>query len=185
MTMYAGSSSSPHGAGGRQSFIDSDSHFSGTHSTPNDFRVEGHFDGTIECAGTLTVAESADINARVTAGNISVAGHLQGEMLCRGRFEILSTGKVEARVQAGTIVVHEGATYQGEMRMRGEDALESGREPGPARRSESRQNRRSPSGSAEVPSFSAGGSHANGVDQETGSRANNERSPGQTIGSDN
>jgi cytoskeletal protein CcmA (bactofilin family) len=186
MSMYTSAASGPRG--GRESFIDSQSHFSGTHSTPNDFRVEGHFDGTIECAGALFVAESADVNARVTAGSISVAGHLQGEMLCRGRFEILSSGKVEARVQAGTIVVHDGARYQGEMRMRAEGSFDLGAESTASKRSEPRQSRRAPPiGGAEVPTFGAAGSRGNGRSVEEGAdqRPNTERGQsGQAINSE-
>src|SRR6266567_988340 len=142
MTMYTGADDGPGSTGRRQSFIDRDSHFSGTHTTPNDFRVEGHFDGTIDCAGSLIVAESADVNARVTAGSISVAGHLQGDIGCRGRFEILATGRVEARVQAVTIVVHEGARYEGEMRMRPEGSSDRSGESAATKREDARPARR-------------------------------------------
>jgi cytoskeletal protein CcmA (bactofilin family) len=108
---------SPSGASRLQSFIDRDSHLTGTHTTPNDLYIEGHFEGTIECAGALFIAESADVNAHITAGSVAVAGHLQGEVVSRGRFEMLASGRAETRVVAGTIVIHEGARYEGELRM--------------------------------------------------------------------
>ncbi|HTE87133.1 MAG TPA: polymer-forming cytoskeletal protein [Dehalococcoidia bacterium] len=163
MTMFTGADDGSGSTGRRQSVIDRDSHFSGTHSTPNDFRVEGHFDGTIECTGALIVAESADINAHVTAGSVSVAGHLQGDIGCRGRFEILPTGRVEARVQAVTIVVQEGARYEGEMRMRPEGGVERSEDATAAKRGDARPTRRpSQAGSSDVPSFSVSAGRANG-----------------------
>jgi cytoskeletal protein CcmA (bactofilin family) len=163
MTMHTGADDGPGGTGTRQSFVDRDSHFSGTHSTPNDFRVEGHFDGTIECAGALIVGETADVNARVTAGSIRVAGHLQGDIGCRGRFEIEPTGRVEARIQAVTIVVHEGARYEGEMRMRSEGSSERSEDAALTKRGDARPSRRSASlGASDVPAFSVSTGRTNG-----------------------
>lgn len=129
MTMQAGAEESLGRTPSRQSLIDRESHFNGAYTTSNDLRIEGRYEGEIDCEGTLVVAESADVNARIGAGNISVAGQLQGEIGCRGRFEILPTGRVGGRVTAGTIVVHEGARYEGELRMRGEEAAERGARP--------------------------------------------------------
>jgi cytoskeletal protein CcmA (bactofilin family) len=162
MTTYSNAADGYSGAVSRQSFIDRDSHFSGTHSTPNDLRVEGRFDGTIECTGTLIVAESADVNAQVTAGSVSVAGHLQGDIGCRGRFEILPTGRVEARVHATTIVVQEGARYEGEMRMGANASAPAPENQAADKRPEHRPARRSTAASAEVPSFTVNAGRSNG-----------------------
>jgi cytoskeletal protein CcmA (bactofilin family) len=163
MTTYSTAVEGPASSGTRQSFIDRDSHFSGTHTTPNDLRVEGRFDGTIECTGTLIVAESADVNAQVTAGSVSVAGHLQGDIGCRGRFEILPTGRVEARVQAATIVVQEGARYEGEMHMGSTAAANGSENHAGEKRPEHRPARRATATpSAEVPSFTVNAGRSNG-----------------------
>ncbi len=160
MTMSTGNSG-PGGASRPQSFIDRDSHFTGTHVTPNDLYIEGHFEGTIECAGALFVAESADVNAHVTAGSVSVAGHLQGETSCRGRFEMLASGRVEGRVLAGTIVIQEGARYEGELRMGSGENL--GGQVTPLPRAEQRASRRgSPAEVSDIPVLSTGTGRANG-----------------------
>jgi len=136
MTMQTGADDSLGRTPTRQSLIDRESHFNGAYTTSNDLRIEGRYEGEIDCEGTLVVAESADVNARISAGNISVAGQLQGEIGCHGRFEILPTGRVGGRVVAGRIVVHEGARYDGELRMRGDETAERGVRPSgaPARR---------------------------------------------------
>jgi len=160
MTTSSGNTG-PAGTDRPQSFIDRDSHFTGTHVTPNDLYIEGHFEGTIECAGALFVAESADVNAHVTAGSVSVAGHLQGEATCRGRFEMLASGRVEGRVLAGTIVVQEGARYEGELRMGSGDG--AGGQVTPLPRAEQRASRRNaPAELADIPVLSTGTARANG-----------------------
>lgn len=100
-----------------ESLIDRESHFTGTYRTPHDLRIEGHYEGEIVCQGTVFIGETADVNARITAGTVIVAGQCQGEIACDARFEILRTGRVSGTVSAGVTVVHDGAFYQGELRM--------------------------------------------------------------------
>lgn len=186
MTMNSGADLALGRSDGRRSLIDADSHFVGTYTTPNDLQIDGRYEGTIECAGALVVAGSADVNAQITAGAVSVVGHLQGEIGCRGRFEILPTGRVEARVVAGTIVIHDGARYQGEMRMRSAGDREA--ESGTSGRSDARPIRRSGSPESRVtPPLSPESSRSNGRGsrEETGAPGETDRntSPGSTISS--
>jgi len=118
MTMNSGSDVAAGSPRGRRSVIDADSRFSGTYTTPNDLQIDGQYEGTIDCVGLVMVTESADVNAHLTAGSVSVTGRLRGEVGCRGRFEILPSGQVDAKVEAAVIVVHDGARFDGEMRMR-------------------------------------------------------------------
>ncbi len=160
MTMSPGNNG-PNSTNRLQSFIDRDSHLTGTHVTPNDLYIEGHFEGTIECAGALFIAESADVNAQVTAGSVAVAGHLQGEVTTRGRFEMLASGRAEARVVAGTIVVHEGARYEGELRMGSSEG--SGGQITSLPRAEQRTVRRNgPAENSDVPVLSRSTGRTNG-----------------------
>jgi cytoskeletal protein CcmA (bactofilin family) len=159
MTMSSGADARE---GGRRSFIDSESHFVGTYTTPNDLHIEGRYEGTIECAGALHIAEDADVNAQVSAGSISIRGRLQGEISCRGRFEILPTGRVQARIVTGTIVVHEGAQYQGEMRMRSDAGDVAAERPTPARPESRSPRRQSPGATTDVPAYLGGGGRTNG-----------------------
>lgn len=100
-----------------ESLIDRESFFSGAYRTPHNLRIDGRYEGEIECAGTLFIGESASVNARVTAGSVTVAGQFDGEIACDIKFEILRTGRVSGSVRTGVTVVHEGATYEGELRM--------------------------------------------------------------------
>ena len=103
--------------GGRESVIDQECYFEGTFRTPGNMRIEGSYQGVIECQGTLTIAESGQVNARIVAGNFVVAGRFQGDVQCDGRFEVLNTGHVTGMVTAGATVIHDGAFIAGEVRM--------------------------------------------------------------------
>lgn len=99
------------------SLVDRESHFSGNYRTARDLQIEGRFEGDIECKGTVYISESATVAARIMAGSVLIAGQLEGEVVCDSRFEVLPTGRVSAAVSTTVTVVHEGAFYQGDLRM--------------------------------------------------------------------
>ncbi len=105
--------------GGADSFsvIDRHSNFDGTFRSSRDLRIEGEVKGTIECQGTLFVAQGANVSAKVEAENIAVAGDLNGDIRCLGRLQIMPSGRVRGKVSTITLVINEGAYYEGQLEM--------------------------------------------------------------------
>ena len=99
------------------SVIDRYSTFDGTFHSSRDLRIEGEAKGTIECQGTLMVAQGANVSAKVEAENVTVAGDLNGDVRCRGRLQILPSGKVRGKVVTDSLVINEGAFYEGQLEM--------------------------------------------------------------------
>lgn len=99
------------------SLIDRHSAFDGTYRSSRDLRIEGQVKGTIECRGTLHVAQGAQVDAHIEAENIIVAGELSGEIVCRGRLQLMPTGRLRAKVSTQTLVINEGAIYEGQLEM--------------------------------------------------------------------
>ena len=99
------------------SVIDQHSNFDGTFRSSRDVRVEGEVKGTIECEGTLFVAQGANVTAKIEAENITVAGDLNGDVRCRGRLRIMPSGRVRGKVSTETLVINEGAFYEGQLEM--------------------------------------------------------------------
>jgi cytoskeletal protein CcmA (bactofilin family) len=99
------------------SVIDRHSNFDGIFRSSRDLRIEGEVKGTIECQGTLFVAQGANVSATVEAENIAVAGNLNGEIHCLGRLQIMPTGRVRGKVTTITLVINEGAYYEGQLEM--------------------------------------------------------------------
>lgn len=99
------------------SVIDRFSRFDGDFVAERDLRVEGNVKGSIECHGTLFIADGAIVSAKITAENITVAGDLSGETRCRGKLHLLPTGRVRGRVSTSALVITEGAIYEGELAM--------------------------------------------------------------------
>lgn len=115
------------------SVIDRHSQFDGTFRSSRDLRIEGEVKGTIECQGTLFVAEGAVVSAKVEAENITVAGDLSGEVRCLGRLQIMPSGQVRGKVTTATLVINEGAFYEGQLEMVPPEQRNQ-RAPGPAPR---------------------------------------------------
>lgn len=99
------------------SVIDRHTTVDGTFHANRDLRIEGEVKGTIECQGTLFVAQGANVTAKVEAENVTVAGDLNGEMNCRGRLQIMPSGRLRGKVATQTLVVNEGAFYEGQLEM--------------------------------------------------------------------
>ena len=99
------------------SLIDRYSNFDGTYRSQKDLRIDGEVKGTIECEGTVFVAQGARVNAKIQAASVTIAGELDGEVECRGRLQIMPSGRVRGRVTTDTLVVNEGAFYEGQLVM--------------------------------------------------------------------
>ena len=99
------------------SVIYRNSNFDGTFRSDRDLRVDGVVKGTIECQGTLFVAQGANVTSKVEAENITVAGDLNGDIRCRGRLQIMPSGRVRGKVATETLVINEGAYYEGQLEM--------------------------------------------------------------------
>jgi cytoskeletal protein CcmA (bactofilin family) len=92
--------------------------FEGILRFEEDLRIEGTFRGQIEAPGaTLTIGESAEVEAEVSVGEVLVAGRLSGEVQATRRFEITPKGQVYGRVTSPTVVVRDGGTLDGECAM--------------------------------------------------------------------
>jgi len=99
------------------SVIDRHSIFDGTFLANRNLRIDGEVKGTIECRGTLFVAQGANVSAKVEAESITVAGDLNGDIRCQGRLQIMPSGRVRGKVTTVTLVINEGAYYEGQLEM--------------------------------------------------------------------
>jgi cytoskeletal protein CcmA (bactofilin family) len=124
---YAGDMGQTMG-GGLVTVIDRQSYFNGTYRSDSDLRIEGMFEGEIECKGTVTIAPAATLSATVKARNVVVAGSANGDFTCDESFTIRSTGEMRGKAQAATLIVEEGALFEGEFKMvdSGLSSLDSG-----------------------------------------------------------
>ncbi len=91
--------------------------WSGTLRAQGSLQVFGHVEGDLAASNEIYVAEGAQVNARIAARVVVVAGTVDGTIECSVRLEVLPAGRVSGDVTAPSLVVHEGATVEGDLRM--------------------------------------------------------------------
>lgn len=99
------------------SIIAANSAWNGTLTSEGSLRVHGKADGELYSATDLFVAEGAEVDASLFADSVVVAGLVRGKIEARSRLEILPQGEVTGDVRSPKLVVHEGATISGQLKM--------------------------------------------------------------------
>lgn len=109
----------------RTTVIAHDTTWKGEIQSEGTVHVHGRFEGSIRARKDIYIAGEADLDATLTAESVIVAGLAKGTIRCDARFEVLPSGRVTGDIQAPTLVVHEGATVSGQLRMGAPDATEA------------------------------------------------------------
>jgi cytoskeletal protein CcmA (bactofilin family) len=102
-----------------ESVIGERTSFEGTFKSEGGIRVLGSIQGELETKGAVFIEEKAQVNAKVTAGEVTVAGRVDGQIHSQGRVEIRSTGRVTGEIHTGALIVQEGAFFEGNSKMEG------------------------------------------------------------------
>ena len=84
-------------------------------------RIEGHVEGEITAENTLTIGESAVVQARVSGTTVVIEGQVVGDVVARQRLELRASARVRGNVTAPSLVVHEGALLDGQCSMSAAD----------------------------------------------------------------
>ncbi len=100
-----------------ESIIGEQSTFEGNLRSESSVRVRGTVQGELECKRAVFIEEKAKVNAKVTGASIVVAGEIDGQLYCNGRVEIKPSGRVTGEIHAGTLIMHEGAFFEGQLKM--------------------------------------------------------------------
>jgi cytoskeletal protein CcmA (bactofilin family) len=99
--------------------VAANSTWNGTLRSSGSIHIFGQVEGEINAENDVFVAEGAVVQAHVSALNVIVAGMVDGTIECGGRLEVLATGTVTGDMTSPALVVHEGATIDGDLKMRG------------------------------------------------------------------
>ncbi|MBW3633090.1 MAG: polymer-forming cytoskeletal protein [Chloroflexi bacterium] len=91
--------------------------WNGALESSGSLHVHGRVDGSLTAQDDVYVAEEADVDATITAANVTIAGNVRGTIRCGERFEVLPRGRVAGDIHAPVIVIHEGAILVGEISM--------------------------------------------------------------------
>jgi cytoskeletal protein CcmA (bactofilin family) len=101
-----------------ESIIGPDDFFDGRYRSERGVRIQGNARGSIESRQYIFVESGADVEADLSAEEITVAGSFNGKIECRRKLEVTGTGKVQGQVTTALLVVQEGGLIDGELHMR-------------------------------------------------------------------
>lgn len=94
-----------------------DTQWKGDITSEGSVHIHGRFDGSVRAKVAIFVAEGAEVDAALASDSIVVAGMSKGSIRAQTRFEVLPSGRVAGDIVSPTLVVHEGATIAGQLRM--------------------------------------------------------------------
>ena len=107
--------------GGTSAFLGKGSRVTGKLVFEGAVRIEGHVEGEITAQDTLTIGESAIVNAQVNGTSVVVHGKVTGDITARKRLEIRAPGKVFGNISSPSVVINEGVVFEGQCTMGGAD----------------------------------------------------------------
>lgn len=113
-------------AGGTSAFLGKGSRVTGKLAFEGAVRIEGQVEGEISAQDTLTIGETAVVNAQINGTSVIVHGRVTGDVTARKRLEIRSPGKVFGNISAPTLIIHEGVIFEGQCTMSGTESAARG-----------------------------------------------------------
>ena len=105
------------GPGGNASILGSGSHFSGNVKVQGNLRIDGEFEGDINCRETLEVGKSGVLKGTLTVKNASIAGRVFGNITATERIELKAGSHLEGDLVTKRLVIDEGVFFEGNCRM--------------------------------------------------------------------
>jgi cytoskeletal protein CcmA (bactofilin family) len=101
---------------GGDSVIAKEDRLDGNIRAARSVRVLGEVKGKID-APSVRVEQGAKVAADVTADDVVIAGEYSGTLVARGRLEVQPSGRISGKVEAQRLMLHDGASVDGEMHM--------------------------------------------------------------------
>jgi excisionase family DNA binding protein len=92
-------------------------------SDPVNLKINGQFTGTLNTKGTLTIGDSAQVEAEIIGDNIVVAGKIKGNITANKMLVLMPTAILRGDVFTPKLNIVEGAVFQGHCQMQISDSL--------------------------------------------------------------
>lgn len=80
-------------------------------------RIDGIVDGEVNCHGTLTVGEGAEVKAKLTGQVVVIRGKVEGNVTATERIELLVPARLIGNIEAPRLIISEGVVFDGDCSM--------------------------------------------------------------------
>ena len=84
------------------------SRVSGQLSFQGPARIDGAVDGEIQCQGTLTIGEGAEMRAKISGQVVIIRGRVEGNVTAKEKVELIGSGKVNRQHRHSPFDRHRG-----------------------------------------------------------------------------
>ena len=80
-------------------------------------KINGNFSGKLETKGTLTIGNTASVEANITGDNIVIAGNVKGDIAANKMLVLMPTAVLKGNISTPKLNIVEGAVFQGNCQM--------------------------------------------------------------------
>lgn len=80
-------------------------------------RIDGSVEGEIQCHGTLTIGEGAEVRAKISSQAVIIRGKVEGNVTAKEKVELLSPARVIGNISTPRLTVNEGVVFDGDCSM--------------------------------------------------------------------
>ncbi|MBN1163368.1 MAG: polymer-forming cytoskeletal protein [Candidatus Krumholzibacteriota bacterium] len=80
-------------------------------------RIDGEFEGTINCPGTLVIGKGGVVKADVKVNNAVVGGNVHGNIDAKEKIELQAGSRLEGDIKTTRLVIDEGVFFEGACKM--------------------------------------------------------------------
>jgi cytoskeletal protein CcmA (bactofilin family) len=105
------------GQGSLNSILGQGCKFKGNIELKGTIRIDGEFDGTMECPETLIIGKSGVVKANVTVKNAIIGGKIVGNIAASNKIELQTGSHVEGDIETARLVIDEGVFFEGNCKM--------------------------------------------------------------------
>lgn len=96
-----------------ETIIGSETKFKGDFDADESMRIEGEFEGTIDCQKTLIIGTDADIEADIITNRAVIGGRVEGNIVAHDKIEIRNTGEIFGDLTAPVLHIERGVVLEG------------------------------------------------------------------------
>ena len=104
-------------AAGLVGYLYKGSRASGQLSFQGSARIDGTVDGDIQCQGTLTIGESAEVKAKITAQVVVIHGKVEGNVSAKEKIELIAPARLIGNIDTPKLIITEGVVFDGDCSM--------------------------------------------------------------------
>ena len=80
-------------------------------------RIDGVVEGEIQCNGTLTIGEGAEVRAKISGQTIAIRGKVEGNVTAKEKVELLAPARLIGNITSPRLVIAEGVVFDGDCSM--------------------------------------------------------------------